>query len=78
MDIAYNGGGMAEESVERELKRFLYSKEVAPNDVLWLVLGLPINGEMKSLKLNIAETLVMGFGNSGIHLKTNHDGYVSW
>lgn len=70
---------MAGESVERELKRFLYSKEVAPNDVLWLVLGLPIkDGEMKYLKLNIAETLVMGFGNSGIHLKTNHDGYVSW
>jgi hypothetical protein len=70
---------MAGENLEKQIKRFLYSKEMAPNDVLWLILGLPIkDGIEKHLKLNIAETLVLGFGNSGIHLKTNPDGFISW
>jgi hypothetical protein len=71
--------GMAAETIERDVRRFLYAKEVAPNDLLWLILGLPVKDSLeKHLKLNIAETIVMGFGNSGIHLKTNEAGYVSW
>lgn len=66
--------------MENDIRQFLYSKEVAPNDVMWLILGLPsqYDGKEKFLNIRIAETIIYGFGNSGIHLKTNSDGNISW
>lgn len=67
--------------IEKEIKKLIYSKEVSPSEIVWLLLGLPVkstDGNEKHLKLNIANTILFGFGNFGIHLKTNEEGYINW
>lgn len=66
---------------EAESKRYIYSKLVSPNEIIWLALGLPVSdtsSTSKHLRIKIANTIVFGFGNSGIYLSTGKDGRVQW
>lgn len=66
---------------EASPEKYHYSQELAPNEVVWLALGLPVQpvglNSMHHLNLKIADSLIFGFGQSGILLKTDSNGMVS-
>lgn len=59
-----------------------YTKFVAPNELMWLILGLPLEEPQKrsvAIKLAIPETIVLGYSISPICLSTDaSSGRITW
>jgi hypothetical protein len=68
-------------AAEASSEKYYYSQELAPNEVVWLTLALPVQSvgcnAVQHLKINIANTLIFGFGHNGILLTTDAHGFVS-
>lgn len=68
-------------AAEASRERYYYSREIAPNEYMWLALGLPVrpigSATDQFLRLKIADTMIFGFGHSEIYLKTDIHGYIA-